>query len=131
MFYQDLDDDNVAELVKDLRLRSFWAFWSTTTYAAWRYVPTTYFICEADRPSTVLAAQYLVDSARAGGQYKIDNVVRVEAGHSPFISMPECVNRTRNGTCVNRVCIRVVGGQVYIRVRTKNKAERVLSLKRK
>jgi hypothetical protein len=35
------------------------------------------------------------------------------------------------GSQENHVCIRVVGGQVYIRVRIKNKAERVLSLKRK
>jgi hypothetical protein len=35
------------------------------------------------------------------------------------------------GSQENHVCIRIVGGQVYIRVRIKNKAERVLSLKRK
>jgi hypothetical protein len=89
MFYQDLDNGTVAELVKDLQTRSFGAFWSTTTHAAWRYIPTTYVICNADKPSTVLAAQYLVDAARASGQHKIDNVVRVDAGHSPSISMPE------------------------------------------
>jgi hypothetical protein len=31
----------------------------------------------------------------------------------------------------NLVCIKVVGGQIYIQVKTKNKAERVLSLKQK
>jgi hypothetical protein len=35
------------------------------------------------------------------------------------------------GSQENHVCIRAVGGQVYIRVRTKNKAGRVLSLERK
>jgi hypothetical protein len=35
------------------------------------------------------------------------------------------------GSQENHVCIRVVGGQVYIRVRTKNKAGTLLSLKRK
>jgi hypothetical protein len=89
MFYQDLDDSTVAELSKDLQPHSFGAFWSTTTYAAWRYIPTTYVVCNGDKPSTVMAAQYLVDSAKASGQHKIDNVVKVDAGHSPFISMPE------------------------------------------
>jgi hypothetical protein len=39
MFYQDIDDETVAALAKDLRPQSFGAFWSTTTYAAWRHYP--------------------------------------------------------------------------------------------
>jgi hypothetical protein len=35
------------------------------------------------------------------------------------------------GSQENHFYIRVLGGQVYIQMRTKNKAERVLSLKRK
>ena len=88
MFYQDLDDSTVAELGKDLQPQSFGAFWSTTTYAAWRHIPTTYIICTADKPSTVVAAQYLVDSAKASGAHMIDNVIKVDAGRSPFIIMP-------------------------------------------
>ncbi|KAF2962923.1 hypothetical protein GQX73_g10652 [Xylaria multiplex] len=40
MFYQDLDDETVAELAKDLRPQSIGAFWSTTKHAAWRIIPT-------------------------------------------------------------------------------------------
>ncbi|KAF2690447.1 alpha/beta-hydrolase [Lentithecium fluviatile CBS 122367] len=87
MFYQELDDGIIAELVKDLQPQSFGAFWSKTTHAAWRHIPTIYIICEADRPTTVAAAQYLVDSAKAPGvSHKIDNLIKVDAGHSPFIS---------------------------------------------
>ncbi|KAI0109865.1 alpha/beta-hydrolase [Daldinia grandis] len=89
MFYQDLDDATVAELVKDLRPQSFGAFWSTTTYAAWRYIPTTYILCLGDKPSTVVAARYLINTAKASGPHKIEKVVEVDAGHSPFISKPE------------------------------------------
>ncbi|KAF2821243.1 alpha/beta-hydrolase [Ophiobolus disseminans] len=89
MFYQDLDDNTVAELTKDLQPQSFGAFWSTTTHAAWRHIPTTYIICNADKPSTVMAAQYLVDTAKASTSHKIDNVIKVDAGHSPFISKPQ------------------------------------------
>jgi len=88
MFYQDLDDDTVAQLVQDLRPQSFGAFWSTTTYAAWRHIPTTYILCMGDKPSTVVAAQYLVDSAKASGPHKIDNLIKADSGHSPFISKP-------------------------------------------
>lgn len=56
MFYQDLDDSTIAELVKDLRPQSFGSYWSTTTYAAWRDIPTTYFLCVGDKPTTVVAA---------------------------------------------------------------------------
>jgi pimeloyl-ACP methyl ester carboxylesterase len=89
MFYQDLDDHTVEELAKDLQPQSLGAFWSITTSAAWRHIPTTYIICTADAPTTVAAAQYLVDSARASGSHKIDQVIKVNAGHSPFISKPE------------------------------------------
>ncbi|KAF2501245.1 alpha/beta-hydrolase [Lophium mytilinum] len=94
MFYQDIEDDAVAELAKDLRPQSLGAFWSTTTFAAWRYIPTTYVLCTGDKPSTVTAAQYLVDSGKASGPHKIDNLIKVDSGHSPFISNPEWTAQT-------------------------------------
>lgn len=60
-----------------------------TTYAAWRIIPTTYILCMNDKPSTVAAAQYLIDTAKASGEHKIDNVIKHNVGHSPFISQPE------------------------------------------
>ncbi|KAI5917474.1 alpha/beta-hydrolase [Camillea tinctor] len=89
IFYQDMDDETVAERAKNLRLQSLGAFWSTTTYAAWRYIPTTYILCMRDKPSTVIATEHLINAAKASGINKIDNVIRVDAGHSPFIRKPE------------------------------------------
>jgi len=91
MFYQDVEDENVlAELSQDLRPQSLASFWSTTTHAAWRHIPTTYVLCTKDRPTTVVAARYLIETAKASpGGHKIDSVIEVEAGHSPFISKPE------------------------------------------
>ncbi|KAI1386118.1 alpha/beta-hydrolase [Hypoxylon trugodes] len=89
MFYQDLDDNTVAELSKNLRPQSIASYWSTTTYAAWRYIPTAYILCAGDRPTTVAAAQYLIDTAKSSGPHKIDVILKIEAGHSPFLSMPE------------------------------------------
>lgn len=94
MFYQDVDDSVVAELVKDLRPQSFGSFWSTTTYAAWRNIPTTYILCMGDSPTTVVAAQYLIDTAKASGPHKIDNVIKADSGHSPFISKPQWTAET-------------------------------------
>lgn len=88
MFYQDVDDETVAELAKDLRPQSF-AFWSSTTHAAWRDILTTYVLCLKDRPTTVAAARFLVEGAKASGRHRIDNMIEIDAGHSPFINMPE------------------------------------------
>lgn len=65
-----------------------------TTYAAWRVIPTTYILCMGDKPSTVAAAQYLIDTAKASGQHKIDRVIKRDVGHSPFISQPEWLAQT-------------------------------------
>lgn len=62
---------------------------SVTTHAAWRIIPTTYILCMNDKPSTVAAAQYLIETAKASGEHKIDNVIKHNVGHSPFISQPE------------------------------------------
>lgn len=89
LFYQDLEDDAVMELAKDLRPQSLGVFWSTTSYAAWKHIPTTYVICENDTPSTVAAAGYLLSSAQAVEESKVDTVVKRKVGHSPFLSQPE------------------------------------------
>lgn len=67
---------------------------SVTTHAAWRIIPTTYILCMGDKPSTVAAAQYLIDTAKASGQHRIDNVIKHDVGHSPFISQPEWLAQT-------------------------------------
>ncbi|KAL8651748.1 MAG: hypothetical protein Q9210_003079 [Variospora velana] len=89
LFYQDLPDDVALALGKDLRPQSLGVYWSTTSYAAWKRIPTTYIICEDDTPSTVAAAGYLVSSAQAAEGSKIDKVLRHKVGHSPFLSQPE------------------------------------------
>lgn len=89
LFYQDLPDDVVSELAKDLRPQSLGVFWSTTSHAAWKHVPTTYVICEDDTPSTVAAAGYLLSTAQAAEGSKVDTVVKRKVGHSPFLSQPE------------------------------------------
>jgi pimeloyl-ACP methyl ester carboxylesterase len=88
MFYQDLDDETVAELAKDLQPQSLGAYWSKTTYAAWRVIPTTYIVCTKDVPSTVAAAKYFVKIAKENEPNKIDDVFEMETGHCPFISEP-------------------------------------------
>ncbi|KAK8062899.1 Prolyl aminopeptidase protein [Apiospora hydei] len=94
MFYQDVDDTTAAELSKDLRPQSLGAYWGKTTFAAWRYIPTTYIICKRDVPTTVAAIHWLIDTAKASGPHQIDSVIEVDAGHSPFVSKPQWVADT-------------------------------------
>ncbi|KAK8092400.1 uncharacterized protein PG998_014885 [Apiospora kogelbergensis] len=94
MFYQDVDDATAAELAKNLRPQSLGAYWCTTTFAAWRYIPTTYIICKRDVPTTVAAIHWLIETAKASGSHKIDAVIEVDAGHSPFISKPQWLAET-------------------------------------
>ncbi|KAK8073682.1 Alpha/beta hydrolase fold-1 [Apiospora phragmitis] len=89
MFYQDVDDATSAKLAKDLQAQSLGAYWCKTTFAAWRYIPTTYIICKRDVPTTVAAIHWLIDTAKASGPHKIDCVIEVDAGHSPFVSKPQ------------------------------------------
>lgn len=84
-----MNDETVAELAKDLRPQSFSSFWSTTTHAAWREIPITHVLCLKDRPTTVVAARYLVETVRTSDRHKIDNVIEIETGHSPCVSRRE------------------------------------------
>ncbi|KAI1270037.1 alpha/beta-hydrolase [Xylariaceae sp. FL1019] len=93
-FYQDFADDEIVDLAKDLHPQSLGSFWSKTEHAAWRIIPTTYVLTLKDNPSFVVAARHLVETARASGDHKIDNVIEVESGHSPFINMPDWVAET-------------------------------------
>jgi len=89
LFYQDLPNHVAASLAEELRPQSLGVFWSTTSFAAWKHIPTTYVICEDDTPSTVVAAGYLLSSVQAMEGNKIDTVVKRKVGHSPFLSQPE------------------------------------------
>lgn len=92
LMYQDLSDEEALEVAKSLVPQSLGPFWSTTTYAAWRWVPTTYVLTLKDKPSTVIAADYLVKTAMESKPNCVEKVIRREVGHAPFWSQPEwCV----------------------------------------
>ena len=84
-FYNDLDDQTAAYWVSRLRPQSVGAFRSKTSYAAWRYIPSTYLICEKDN-AVVLAMQEVFAK-----RCMADTVERCDSSHSPFLSRPEYV----------------------------------------
>jgi hypothetical protein len=67
--------------------QSLGVFWSRTTFAAWRQIPTTYVLCGQDQNVTVEYAEMMIQAAKDSGPHMIDCVERCEgAGHEVFLS---------------------------------------------
>ena len=93
-FYNDASDRKVLdELVNGLEPQAVGTFYSKSTYAAWKDVPTTYIGCNLDNAIPVqgqkamvgIANAALKDAGKEQGVYE----AWLESSHSPMISMPE------------------------------------------
>jgi pimeloyl-ACP methyl ester carboxylesterase len=80
VFYNGVPPELTAQAVARLRLQSRSSVEQPLTRAAWREVPSTYVVCEQDQAIPVFAQEAM--AARAG------TVLRLDAGHSPFLSKP-------------------------------------------
>ena len=89
--YQDVKAEKAAKLVEALQTQSLGVFQTELTHAAYEYTPATYLICENDHAFSPKDAEGMIDAARKRWSGAFDNVVRCEAGHSPFVSMPGLV----------------------------------------
>ena len=59
------------------------------TYPAWRHIPTAYLVCEKDNAIPPKSQDFMIERARYKGCKIL--VERCQAGHSPFLSVPETV----------------------------------------
>jgi pimeloyl-ACP methyl ester carboxylesterase len=80
VFYNDCSESDAAWAVPQLQPQSASSFADTLRAAAWRDRPSTYVVCERDQAIPLFAQEAM--SQRAG------EVVRLDAGHSPFLSRP-------------------------------------------
>jgi pimeloyl-ACP methyl ester carboxylesterase len=80
VFYNGVDPELTAQAVARLHLQSTSALTQPLSRAAWTELPSTYVVCEQDQAIPVVAQEAM--SARA------DTVVRLDSGHSPFLSQP-------------------------------------------
>lgn len=88
-FYNDLPASTAEHWANKLKHHSLPTLVSPVTYAAWRHIPVTYLLCEADNALPLPMQEAMVETAKAAG---VDIAVdRCEAGHSPFLSVPEVV----------------------------------------
>lgn len=85
--FSDMAPQQANFWTSQLLPQSLGVFWSRTTYAAWRHIPTTYCLCGQDQNVTVEYAEMMIQAAKDSGPHKIDYVERCEeAGHEVFLS---------------------------------------------
>ncbi|CAG8960804.1 hypothetical protein HYFRA_00002341 [Hymenoscyphus fraxineus] len=89
VFYNDLPKEQAEKLASELEPQSIGVFWSKVTYAPWRKIPTTFVLCENDQSFTMPYAEYLLSTAKATDDHKIDTLERCDAGHFVMISRLE------------------------------------------
>jgi hypothetical protein len=70
--------------------QSIGVYWSKTTYAAWRYIPSTYVLCGKDQTISLPYGEIVLQAAQASKPNRIDTVERCdEGGHCIMLSQVE------------------------------------------
>jgi pimeloyl-ACP methyl ester carboxylesterase len=82
-FYNDVSPELTARSVARVSAHSRAAFEQPLTQAGWQAVPSTYVICEQD--------QAIPSSAQEAMAQRAGQVLRMNTGHSPFLSQPEAL----------------------------------------
>jgi pimeloyl-ACP methyl ester carboxylesterase len=80
VFYNDVEAVTARGAVGHLGYQSYVSLSQQLTETAWRTIPSTYVICEADNALPVAAQE-----AMAG---RADDVAWLQTSHSPFLSQP-------------------------------------------
>ncbi|KAK0384045.1 hypothetical protein NLU13_8134 [Sarocladium strictum] len=88
IFYNDLSPEQTAAAVDSLQPHSYQVFHTPLTYEGWRHVPTTYIYCTLDAAIPIHIQKMMVEETAKGVNI---NTEELNAGHSPFINMPEAV----------------------------------------
>jgi hypothetical protein len=93
IFYNDLSVAEQAFWINKLRPHPPPSSTTPITNVAYKYIPTTYLLCEKDQAIPFEVQRMMVAGAEASGDVyegEIEQIV-CGSGHSPFLSMPERV----------------------------------------
>ncbi|KAG4434320.1 hypothetical protein IFR05_010198 [Cadophora sp. M221] len=89
VFYHDLPSEEADEWAAKIRVHSLATFMAKTKSAAWKKIPTSYLICENDRPiPPALQESMIATVKKQGGEIETE---RLFVSHSPHLAMPEKV----------------------------------------
>jgi len=82
--YNDLPEEEANKWSAKIQYQASGCFASEQTYAAFKHIPSTYILCELDRAIPPQMQEAM--TTQPGANF---NVVRLNASHSPFLSMPK------------------------------------------
>jgi pimeloyl-ACP methyl ester carboxylesterase len=85
VFFNDLDTTTAESAVSQLGYQSYASMRPPLTDTAWKSIPSTYVVCEADNALPVAAQELMAQCA--------DDVQRMNTSHSPFLSQPAALAR--------------------------------------
>ena len=80
LFYADVEPSVAADAVSRLQPQAASSFSQPVTTASWRDIPATYVVCTGDR--------CIPPDAQRRWAERAQEVVEIEASHSPFLSQP-------------------------------------------
>ncbi|KAH0337038.1 alpha/beta-hydrolase, partial [Aureobasidium melanogenum] len=83
VFYNDVDPQMAETCVGQLDLQAKGSFESKQTYAAWKYIDSTFIVCSRD--NAIPKEAQIAMANQPGGRFTIEYL---DAGHSPFLSVP-------------------------------------------
>jgi hypothetical protein len=90
IFYNDMSSEDGDLWVSKLSHQSIGVYTSTTSYAAWRHIPSTYVIGTEDKTSfTPDVVNFIIDTARKIEPTAFDVIERCDGGHCLMISRPK------------------------------------------
>ncbi|CAD6443057.1 db0d3a80-74b1-41e9-887d-dba9a0fba3bb [Sclerotinia trifoliorum] len=89
IFYNDIEKMEAKKYVDALKEHSLNVFTSPVTAEPWRFIPSTYVVCEDDKAIPLKAQLGLIKQAQDIAAGSFDTIERTTSGHSPFISQPE------------------------------------------
>jgi pimeloyl-ACP methyl ester carboxylesterase len=85
IFYGDCSAEDTRVAKSLLQKFALGSFKSEQTYPAWKYIPSTYLLCEDDMAIPVEAQEFMASQEVGdGGKWTTE---RFKASHSPFLSM--------------------------------------------
>ena len=87
VFYNDMSRPEAEYWASQLLPQSIGVFWSKTTYAAWRYIRSTYVLCGRDQSMSLPYGEMILSAAQSSPPHMIDTVEKCDvAGHCVMLS---------------------------------------------
>jgi hypothetical protein len=91
-WYHDLPIEEGKYWAERTKTHAMDTFWSTSTYAAWKHIPTTFVKCEDDKTAPMAYVDMQLEVVKNSAPTGLDTIESVKSGHFPFLSkVPDMV----------------------------------------